>query len=221
MAKPIVSQQTYCPRMDILIGDSVLVELLGVGGRFKTVFVGMVPGKALIVRYPSQQLELREHMYPEKALLVRYLSSGNIYGFKSSISGVVHRPVQLLFMEYPMAVDVINLRKSNRVDCLFPVKLELPDKCLDGMITNISRDGCRIGFNKIERDKACELSSGSELDLSFNFLGSERSFSLKSVIKNVYSEKVHSIGVQFEHINNEIKQEIEKYVDDLKQYFTG
>ena len=65
-------EQEQSVDFNLVPGTAVLVELKGLGGRFKTSFVGLVPNKSFITRMPMA-LEVREHIYPDKNVMVRFL----------------------------------------------------------------------------------------------------------------------------------------------------
>ncbi|WP_027186055.1 flagellar brake protein [Desulfovibrio inopinatus] len=198
-------------------GTPVLVELKGLGGRFKTYFVGLVPNKSFITRMPMA-IDVREHIYPDKNVMVRFLSEGVIYSFKASIDGSIMRPVPLLFVSYPDKIEVVNLRKSQRVDCFLPVIAHLDELRYEGMITNISTSGCLMSFAKEDAKMVDLVKEGSTFQSEFFFFDKSDTLHVDSKVKSIKHGEIPSLGIEFISLKQELKQHLEKYVETIRQY---
>lgn len=105
--------------LNIGLGTRLQVQLSGMEGQFRSNLVGMEPERYLIVQVPMMTGILNKLQEGNRAT-VRYLYSGYIYGFSSTVMHFSTKPAPLLFLAYPKTVEIIELRKSKRVDCFFP-----------------------------------------------------------------------------------------------------
>ncbi len=210
-------EQEQSVDFNLVPGTAVLVELKGLGGRFKTSFVGLVPNKSFITRMPMA-LEVREHIYPDKNVMVRFLSEGVIYSFRAFIDGSIMRPVPLLFITSPEKLEVVNLRKSHRVDCFLPVTVHLEELQYEGMITNISTSGCQMSFAKEDAKLVDLVKEGSKFQSEFFFFDKNETLRVESRVKSIKMGEIPSLGVEFVSLQDELKQNLEHYVETIRQY---
>ena len=85
-------------------------------------------------------------------IVVRTLQAGKALGFETTVRQVVDSPVRLYFVELPKAVEVIQLRKAERLDVFVPVDLrfatgkgdDADTLLLKGNMLDVSGGGCRV-----------------------------------------------------------------------------
>lgn len=206
--------------LSIAPGTTLLMETFGLSRRFKSVFVGMERGRYIIVRLPAN-LEARRNLLPNVEITVRFLHDrGVIYGFRTSVITAEAKPFPLCFLEYPRLIEVLPLRKSERVECFFPATVFYEGQETSGMVVNISAGGMKVVFDCA--DENCpDVEIGKELICQFRlFDDPEETFAkglIRAVDKNEYR---HALGVQFDEVSDSIRASIQKYVDSVKQFLT-
>lgn len=207
--------------LGINIGTRLLVEPAGMGDRFKTDFVGMQRGVFIIVRIPRIP-GLNEFLYVEKKITVRYVHEGNVYGFESEILWNQQTPFRLLFLRYPKTVEILNLRKCQRVDCYLPVKLGLEEDGkyteYEGMILNLSCGGCQLVLDA-KSGSMPAITVDAPVSLSFTMFGSGKEVRLDGKAKNVNMNKSRMyMGVMYNEVPEDVREGIENYVNNVAEY---
>lgn len=129
------------------VGSRAMVEPAGVGESFTTEFTGWERGRYVMLRLPAK-LAATENLSMDKPVVVKYLhSGGKVCAFRSTVVALVHTPFRLLFLRYPEKVEVVSLRKEDRVDCHTHVVLHAESDRWSGVMVNLSTAGCRIVLN--------------------------------------------------------------------------
>jgi PilZ domain/Flagellar protein YcgR len=85
-------------------------------------------------------------------IVVRTLQAGKALGFQTTVQEVLEQPVRLYFVAMPAALEVIKLRKTERLDLLVPADLryatgsssEGDTLLLKGNMVDVSGGGCRV-----------------------------------------------------------------------------
>jgi len=205
-------------RLSLELGGILLIQFQGIEDRFKASFVGMEADDFLIVRTPASPL-LKEHLLPGNQVTVRFVHLGNAYGFRSSILSHIANPVPLMFLSYPQQIETLNLRKARRISCLIPAWAQLKDHRFDGMITDISPDGCRFSFRLAKGQQEAAIEVQDELTLSFPLLGMKGEQSFHGSIMNLGRdlEKV-SLGMRFDSTPPEASANIEAYLKRVADF---
>lgn len=88
----------------------------------------------------------------EERIVVRTLQSGKALGFATTVREVVEHPVRLYFVDMPQSVEVLKLRKSDRIDLFVPADIRFATGkesdsdtlLLRGNMVDVSGGGCRV-----------------------------------------------------------------------------
>jgi len=81
---------------------------------------------------------------------VRFVSNGELCGFQSPALTHTSKPSLLLFLGYPETIEKLALRQHKRVQCVLPVHLSSRHGDASGVITDLSRSGCRIAVEALD-----------------------------------------------------------------------
>lgn len=194
------------------LGTPLIIELGGMEGRLKSTLVGMESGQNMILRIPMIP-GIRDKLYEGNRIVVRYVHCGTVYGFESVVLGFVMKPTQVMFISYPKVIEIHNLRKYQRVDCFFPVEIEVGSQRHCGAVLDISTGGCRL---VAELSGPLELNVGGAVKLYFQLTGSRP---LSGIAQNINrdSEKA-TIGIAFNCPELEQRRNIETYVAEMLKY---
>lgn len=225
MAQQRKGSETHDAAMlSISIGTKILVEPAGMGDRFKSDFVGMVRGSYLIVKVPRIP-GLNDFLYVEKPVTVRYLHEGQVYGFGSEVVWNLSAPYRLLFLKYPKSIESLNLRKAQRVDCFLPIELGGAGSDgeyirVTGMMLNLSAGGCQLVLDSKEDENGLpSFSVDEKVELTFTMMGTDMPIALTGKVKNISLHKNRMyIGLMFQDMDDEHRQAISSYVENVTDY---
>lgn len=207
--------------LGVSIGTRMLVEPAGMGDRFKTEFIGMLRGQFIIVRIPRVP-GLNDFLYVEKKVTVRYVHEGNVYGFESEVIWNQQAPFRLLFLNYPITIEILNLRKCQRVDCYLPVKIRLDEGGqlveYQGMILNLSCGGCQLVVDS-KQGRMPPISVDKVITVEFRMFGSDKDVRLEGKAKNISVSKNRMyMGVMYNELPTEVSEGILNYVSHVAEY---
>jgi len=131
-----------CP--GLVSGVHVQVALEGMSS-CRGLFIGMEAGQYLLVKLPPL-IDIWKKLYKKNHVIIRYVHGGNIYGFRTTLIGLIRETVRLFVFAYPEMVESMNLRKEERFPCMLPVILtdavRQSDEERQGMISDLSAGGC-------------------------------------------------------------------------------
>jgi c-di-GMP-binding flagellar brake protein YcgR len=141
------------------LGQILDIELQDTGKvRFQSPLLGMREGKYLVTDLPSitRHGSLRDRLLDEQELIVRTIcerTTGECLGFKSHIYARLKSPDALLFISYPPAVQVHELRSETRLLVYQRATLMLDElgQAISGLLTDLSASGCRFEVEEAER----------------------------------------------------------------------
>jgi len=209
--------------LTVTLGTPMLIEPQGMGDRFKTEFVGMGKGQFIIVRLPRIP-GVNEHLYVEKKVTVRYVLHGNVYGFESEVLWTQAAPFRLLFLRYPSTIEILNLRKCQRVDCYLPVKVGVGEQGsgqyteFEGMMLNLSCGGCQVVVDSVDKQLP-PLSVDDDAALEFHMMGATKSTRIVGRAKNLsFNKNRMYLGVMFDTIPDDVRHGIDNYVNSVAEY---
>jgi c-di-GMP-binding flagellar brake protein YcgR len=204
-------------KINLALGNQVLLQPEKEEFRFKAVLVGMETGDYLILRIPAHG-QIQKYIYEGKRVIGRYMHSGVVYGFKTAIIGQTVHPLRLLMLKYPKSVEAIDLRKNPRIDCFFPADVIMRNKTLSGVILDISVGGCRFAAKPAKGDDLSPPKVGENVQLSAQLFGGKVPESLKGVVRNVKMEENKTeLGVQFENIAPEVTKDLREFIDSVME----
>jgi c-di-GMP-binding flagellar brake protein YcgR len=205
--------------LDIALGARVVLQILGVGKKVATEFIGMERGKFILLRLPSQQ-GLRQVLTTDETVTVRCIHDQSLlYGFTTSVRGVLTAPTPLLFLDYPKTIEVLSLRRHQRANCLVPVVTYYEGQEYPGRILDVSNCGCMYLVDNAEDGSSPPYTVGNEIFCQFRMPGAENDLYAKALVKNIGElKKKQSVGVEFQDIDEEVEQILIAYVQNTQEY---
>ena len=187
--------------------------------RVKTEFIGMDGNRMLILRFPDESKwgSLRDALYVDSPLIVRCIlegEAGEVVAFKSRVVFVLPKPVHLLFIAFPVAIQSQSLRSETRAQIQVPVTIfdaETERTMAMGTLMDISNNGCRITTNRAETKKIeCR-----DITIRLNGQSAER-FELQGSIVNLKQDEVfYSYGVQFKTSEADVENLINRLMVEV------
>ena len=140
------------------VSSNVVVEVItpvGQKTKFKTVFVGFVPEKYVLLQMPdlSKAPKLAYYLSDKNKCTVRGVSEGiegSVIGFHSKVNRCLKIPLPLLMIDMPMRVQQQSLRKVSRIDTKIQVDVLIDNNLWQGEIRDLSSQGCLVQIGKTE-----------------------------------------------------------------------
>lgn len=217
MALQEVQEQILKGRMlSIGLGTRLQTQLGKRGDELKvaSILVGIVPDEYFMIRVPAVPGILNK-LFEGGPITVRYVYGGNVYGFSSTILSYVGKPALIVFLAYPTSVEMLNLRKAQRLECLLPAVIHISGKEFKGVILDISVGGCRVYTEYDERDYV-SIDVEKDIQLSFQLTGTAEDQIINGQVQNVRKDnKLAEIGIQFDEENVEIIEKVKEYIDNF------
>lgn len=162
------------------------------GGVFKCKLVGMEYGRYLLVKMPHMP-DIAMKLYEKNHIIVRYIHAGNVYGFRSTMTGILKEPLRLFVLSYPEAIEIHSARKNDRFDCMIPASLrdaqDPGGEAWKGIINDISLGGCRFRVKLTDQIDLTKRVVGSTLTISFGFLNEETWQVLETELRSMTMDK--------------------------------
>lgn len=128
-------------RIFIELGSHLQLEIKENKMCMASELLGMEVGNYLIVKIPKRD-ESKRNSLENQDIFVKYFHIDSILGFHSRVISLISEPDDLVFISYPRKVESCNARTESRLTCFMPVKLEIEYNIVEGIITDINKEGC-------------------------------------------------------------------------------
>jgi len=133
-------------------GSMVTLDILTPAGqkaRYRTVFIGYLPKKYVLVQYPDLNKvgSFAVHMKPGIKATVRGIVEGHegaVVAFASKIKQTVTAPMRMLALEFPSEVGLQSLRNCIRIDTEIKSSVVINNEKWRALITDLSISGCQL-----------------------------------------------------------------------------
>ena len=181
----------------------VIVELMTPAGqkiKFKSCFVGFMPGKFVLIQAPdlNKNRKLANMLQDSVKCTLRGLSEGQegaVVAFNSSIKSSIRVPGQMLVLQMPDTVVIQPLRKVNRIDTNIEVSIQIDKYLWQGSIENLSAHGCLLSFIKTQE---INIEQNHQVELTITDSQYSDVEELSATICNIKNlQQTVSIGVEF------------------------
>ncbi|MBA6223129.1 MULTISPECIES: PilZ domain-containing protein [unclassified Colwellia] len=139
----------------------------GQRGKFRSVFIGYMPKKYVLVQYPdsSKLGSFAQYVTQGIGVTVRGLIEGHegaVVAFISNIRQTIQIPSRIIVLDFPREVLLQNLRSSMRIETYIKAKVKVKGDYWASVISDISVSGCQIMITNGEKlilteDKPVEI----------------------------------------------------------------
>jgi c-di-GMP-binding flagellar brake protein YcgR len=209
-------------RVSIELGTRLQFVIEGVEGNFKSHLIGMEPEKYLVIRAPlsTPYGSIRHKFFRGNKVVVRYLYKGTVFGFQSELIEDLYAPLKLLFLKYPQIIEEHNLRSSERVSCLLPIRTRFKEgeDEVDGFITDLSEMGCCSVYKRVKGRRLPSVDIEDPLTILCQFpkVGSEQI--IPGRVKTTKNDKDHlSLGIMFTEVDPKLRNIIVQYITAVRE----
>lgn len=213
-----VTNPSSSTRLNIELGNHLLIEMPQMDTAVKSALIGLEPQQYLIVRIPMGA-DIEKQLDGMEKLDVTYVSLGTTYGFEAKILGTTAAPVKLLFLSYPNVVVEKDQRETPRVSCHIPATATINATPLNGIITDMSYNGCRFVVRIPAKITPYQVRILTDVHLSFALHGIDGSEELLGVVRNTNIDRMHiALGIEFENLTADVSYKIREYLEKLIDY---
>jgi hypothetical protein len=147
---------------------------------------------------------------------------GVVYGFLSNVMYYSPRPSAILFISYPKAVEILNLRTTQRVDCILPAVVNLIEGEYRGVILDISAKGCKFLLEaQLEQDLP-PVQLEQPITISFQLVGIAETLLSEGTVRNLRQEPCCiELGIEFHDPDKDLLDRIDGYLQSILNYYSS
>ncbi len=200
-------------KLTIELGTEISIQPEWSDEKIKAFTIGIKPSSYIIINTVSLS-DTFNIIKKNDRMIVRYLHSGNIYGFRTKSLGSITIPFKLLFISYPENVEVLSLRKSERVTCNIPANIVLNNLDHKGIVTDMSSGGIKVQINSNAISSYNNISLEMPVSISFPLPGLDGIQTFKGIIKRIDRDAISlSLGINFSIIDPAAKTKLDEYLN--------
>lgn len=200
------------------LGAQMQIQLSGMSANLRCLLVGMETDQYLMVRFPIITGVLNR-LHEGNRATVRCIYAGTVYGFYCNVVNHVVKPAPLVFLSYPSTIEVLNLRKAERVDCFVPVVAKMREAAYDGVLLDISVDGCRFAIETAPEQGLPQMQIDEIMSITFQLSSTGGSLAADGKVKNLTQDSRRmTLGLVFEEPEGALLKAIEGFVGRVLSY---
>ena len=122
----------------LFIGSTLQIQVVGLGTSM-TKLIGMESGNFILIRIPPLA-EIWSKRYEKNQCIIRYIFSGWVYAFRCTLLGLIKEPCRMALLSYPEALENINLRKHERINCQIASEVIIKEQLYKGVVIDKPKD---------------------------------------------------------------------------------
>ncbi|MDR2124044.1 MAG: flagellar brake protein [Desulfovibrio sp.] len=203
------------PKLELAPNSRVAVNFnpLGSGGTpVQGEFLGTTHYEFLIIRLPSIP-GLRNKLLPHMRVEISYVADGARNQFAAEIISFTQKPAFLLFTSYPDRMSVMETRNHNRVTCALPASFVSPYGDGVGIMSDLSKGGCRVVLEMTGQSGLRKLKAGDRLVLQTAFTWDKPAVKGVGIVRNVETAGARmTLGLAFGETVGEFVDELTRYL---------
>lgn len=185
---------SLCPGLHL--GTVLQVQVVGLGATLSSL-IGVEEGLHLIIKTPLIA-DIGKKLYEKNHIIVRYVHAGRVYGFRCTMTALIKEPFRFCILSYPTSVEILNLRKHERLSCLIPAEIRLPEGIYGGFIEDLSIGGCSFEPNATDTDAFPDLKIGNKAVLAINLPENKENNLIHIIIRTMKLDgRTMKLGAQF------------------------
>jgi len=180
----------------LFIGSTLQIQVTGLGTSV-TRLIGMEPGNFILIRIPPMA-EIWSKRFEKNQCIIRYIFSGWVYAFRCTLLGVIREPCRMAVLSYPEALENINLRKHERIQCYISADISAGKQLHKGIVSDISLGGCSLKFNAVEGGNIPQFIVGEEIRLAIFLKDKDKPTTFNSIVRRLRADDEGLVaGIQF------------------------
>lgn len=211
-----VDNLNQCP--GLVFGTLFRIKVEGFG-TIQTNLIGIEEGLHLIIKTPPIP-EIGTKLFQKNNIVIHYLFAGQVFGFRTTLLGLINEPFRFAILAYPTKVEKINIRKHERICCMLPAKIKMSKDSYGILIEDISVGGCYFSVNPPKDGKFPVMRIGEETLLMLTLPGITDSMTIGATVRTIKCDiRTMKIGVQFTKIGEEGEETT--YLAAIKKYIVS
>jgi len=168
-----------------------------------TNLIGIEDGLYLIIKTPPIP-EIGTKLFQKNNIVISYLYAGQVFGFRTTLLGLINDPFRFSIISYPSKVEKVNIRKHERVVCMLPAQLQLQEDVYEILIEDISIGGCYFEVFTSKDGKFPLMTIGKEALLSLSLPGISDGVTLNIIVRTIKCDiRTMKIGAQIKQSETE------------------
>lgn len=216
MTVQLGNNHNQCP--GLVFGTLLRMKVEGFG-TILTNLIGIEEGLYLIIKTPPIP-EIGTKLFQKNNIIIHYLFAGQVFGFRTTLLNLINEPFRFSILAYPTKVEKLNIRKHERVCCMLPAKLKMPNDLYGILIEDISVGGCYLSVNPLKDGKFPAMRIGEEVLLILTLPGIMDDMMIKMIVRTIKCDiRTMNIGVQF--IKSDLENKDSAYFTAIKQYIAN
>lgn len=199
------------------VGTPLYLEIDGLDERLNSFLIGICPKRFILVSIPKQAESEPSKIYPllysGNNMTCYTLCPGMAVAFSSHIIRFVMSPYPMLFLGYPAKLELINIRKHARINCLFEAVLHAGQTQVNGMITDLSRGGCSFVFPS--DSGAPQLDVNMPVVLESRQLAAQDDSTFQASVRSFRNKSDNKcIGLQFGSMPEAMSENLQRFISE-------
>ena len=207
--------QSAMPKLDLAQNTKVFIRVNPLHQQTPSLqgeFLGTSHYEFMILRLPSVP-GLLNKLLPQIRIEIRYMQEGAVHSFVTELISYIVKPTLLLFTSYPDRMSIMDTRKHQRVMCALPILLHSNKGVGQGLISDLSLGGCRIGLELTGQSFVRELELGEEVLLQTILSADGLPCGVKAIVRNLELIGTRmAAGLSFMENQSEFLLPLTKYV---------
>lgn len=192
-------------------GADIMVHFKCIKRDVWTTYIAEADFKFILIKMPLVA-GLANKIYSSPSVVVKYRHKGSVFSFDSVITAYHAKPVPVLWLEFPDKLLHLELRTAPRFSCTIPAHINFKLGEFQGVMTDISKDGCRVRFFGSSTDISGKVSAGEQAVVSFS-LGELGDVMADLEIKNCSVQKDNmTIGGVFTSLDEFELETLDKFL---------
>uniref|UniRef100_B8DIU6 Type IV pilus assembly PilZ n=1 Tax=Nitratidesulfovibrio vulgaris (strain DSM 19637 / Miyazaki F) TaxID=883 RepID=B8DIU6_NITV9 len=215
--RPMVTRTRNGQALDLPLGTRMLLNIAGTKENLSSELVGLQHFEYLILKMPLVP-GIRARLLNGEMVTLRYIAGGTIFGFKSQVLNHIVKPGFLLFVDYPDAMEQVDLRQHRRVNCLLPAAVHGRHGTYKCILLDLSEGGCKVSLELQRDDPFRETAVDDMLVLQCGFFGAEApaQTTLSSLVKSISMDGNRmQLGLKFADLSTDTQLELSTYLENV------
>ncbi|MBI4806597.1 MAG: flagellar brake protein [Desulfovibrio sp.] len=199
------------------VGTPLYLEIDGLEERLNSFLIGICPKRFILVSVPKQAETEPNRIYPllysGNNMTCYTLCPGMAVAFNSHIIRFVMSPYPMLFLGYPANLELVNVRKHTRINCLFEAVLHAGQEQVHGMITDLSNGGCSFVFPS--DSGAPQLGVDTPVVLESRQLAAQDDNTFKASVRSLRNTPDNKcIGLEFGSMTSSMSENLHRFISE-------
>ena len=199
------------------IGAQLEIESRKLGISLKSMLVGVLHDKYLIVTTPPPFNIVQEALHSEEKIVIKYIHDGKLFMFKTILLKAIVDPHYLLFLGYPSIIHHHDFRSAKRAALFIPCTFKMPGSLVcRGVLLDISSEGVLLQVNTKNNQLLPNVVLNDHVRLRCLLPGFADEQDITGQVKNIRKDHIEAkIGIEFIQLQDSVQKKIEHYLNSI------